>query len=312
MELHALDINPIPGNPVVGTVDASDGTRLRTAYWRPKTSPAKGTVCLLQGRAEFIELYFEAIEDLIKRGFAVAAFDWRGQGGSARKLRDPRKGHVDSFDEYDRDLDAFMQQVAFPDCPPPYFALAHSTGGLVCLRAAHARRSYFSRVVLMAPLTELAIRRASHRTIHTAAAILTAIGLGEISAPGGRRNYPDFEDNPLTSDQARFDRNQAIRQALPDLAIGPPTFGWLYAACRAMSEASGPDFTAPISVPALVVAGMLDGVVSVRSIEAMTAELRTGTLILIPGARHELLMERETLREQFWAAFDAFVPGQRR
>ena len=310
MELHSLDINPIPGDPIVGSIDTSDGITLRTAYWRPARKSPKGTVCLLQGRAEFIELYFEAIENLTARGFAVAAFDWRGQGGSARKLRDPKKGHVDSFDEYDRDLDAFMQQVAFPDCPPPYFGLAHSTGGLVCLRAAHARRSYFSRIVLMAPLTKLAVRRASHRTIHTLSAFLTAIGLGELSAPGGKRNYANFEDNPLTSDEARFDRSQAIRQALPDLAIGPPTFGWLYAACKAMSEAASPGFAPPISVPALVVAGMLDGVVSVQSIEAMTAELRTGTLILLPGARHELLMERDTLREQFWAAFDAFVPGQ--
>ena len=38
------------------------------------------------------------------------------------------KGHVDSFEEYDRDLDAFMQHVALPDCPAPHFALAHSTG----------------------------------------------------------------------------------------------------------------------------------------------------------------------------------------
>jgi lysophospholipase len=31
--------------------------------------------------------------------------------------------------------------------------------------------------------------------------------------------------------------------------------------------------------------------------------------VVIDGARHELLQEREGLREQVWAAFDAFVPG---
>ncbi len=29
----------------------------------------------------------------------------------------------------------------------------------------------------------------------------------------------------------------------------------------------------------------------------------------VPGSRHEILMERDAFREQFWAAFDAFVPG---
>ena len=32
-------------------------------------------------------------------------------------------------------------------------------------------------------------------------------------------------------------------------------------------------------------------------------------MIVIPGARHEILMERDAIREQFWAAFDAFIPG---
>jgi alpha-beta hydrolase superfamily lysophospholipase len=27
------------------------------------------------------------------------------------------------------------------------------------------------------------------------------------------------------------------------------------------------------------------------------------------GAKHELLMEQDRFRSQFWAAFDAFVPG---
>ena len=36
-----------------------------------------------------------------------------------------------------------------------------------------------------------------------------------------------------------------------------------------------------------------------------------GARVLIPGARHELLQERNSLREQFWAAFDAYIPGAR-
>ena len=49
--------------------------------------------------------------------------------------------------------------------------------------------------------------------------------------------------------------------------------------------------------------------VSVPAIERLAAELRAGGQIVIPGARHELLMERDRVREQFFAAFDAFIPG---
>jgi lysophospholipase len=30
----------------------------------------------------------------------------------------------------------------------------------------------------------------------------------------------------------------------------------------------------------------------------------------IPGARHEILMERDEFRDQFWIAFDAFIQGR--
>jgi len=43
--------------------------------------------------------------------------------------------------------------------------------------------------------------------------------------------------------------------------------------------------------------------------EAFASRLKAGHFITLPQARHDLLMEREVFRSQFWAAFDAFVPG---
>ena len=34
-----------------------------------------------------------------------------------------------------------------------------------------------------------------------------------------------------------------------------------------------------------------------------------GSHLVVVGAQHELLMEQDRYRAQFWAAFDAFVPG---
>ena len=47
-----------------------------------------------------------AVGELLERRFAVVALDWRGQGGSARELENPRKGHVDDFALYERDVAA--------------------------------------------------------------------------------------------------------------------------------------------------------------------------------------------------------------
>ena len=116
----------MPGNEVVpgatvGTVLTEDNFALRYAIWGDELRNPKGTVCIFQGRGEFIEKHFETYADLLSQGYAVAALDWRGQGGSMRMLSNPRKGHVRSFKRYELDLAAFMTQAVLPDWPAALF-----------------------------------------------------------------------------------------------------------------------------------------------------------------------------------------------
>ena len=312
MELYATDDNAIPDGAVIGSITSVGGVRLRYARWRATARRALGTVCLFQGRGESIERYFETVVALRERGFSVAAVDWRGQGGSERPLRNPRKSHVDGFTEYDADLNTFMQRVALPDCPPPYFAIGHSTGALICLRAARSGTVQFDRMVLTSPFVDFGMTRTPAPTFCRIAAFMTAVGLGELSAPGQAaevlQNTP-FEDNRLTGDPIRFARNKALVESHPQITVDGPTFGWLYAACTAVRQAMGPDFTTDIRVPTLIVAGGMEKLVSLSAAEGLADRLRGGGQLTIAGGRHELLMERDGIREQFWAAFDAFVPG---
>ena len=89
--------NPIPKKASGGYFTARDGVRLRYGLFAAVARPLKGTVILLAGRNECIEKYFETARKLSERGFATAILDWRGQGGSGRLLRDPQRGHVNSF-----------------------------------------------------------------------------------------------------------------------------------------------------------------------------------------------------------------------
>src|SRR5215218_7799525 len=154
MQLFGIPENPVPEGALVGALTTSDGITLRFARWLP-TAPRRGTVCVFQGRAEFIEKYFDVIAELRGRGFAVATLDWRGQGASQRLLPDPRKGHVRRFADFDRDLEVFVKDVMLPDCPPPYFALAHSMGGAILMRAAQQQRRWFERMIFSAPMMGL-------------------------------------------------------------------------------------------------------------------------------------------------------------
>ena len=108
MQLYPTVQNREPTGSQCHEVVTADRIRLRAITIIPKNS-AKGTVVVLNGRTEFVERYFETFNDLTKRGFAVASFDWRGQGGSQRLLKNPMRGYVNSFADYDKDLSAIME-----------------------------------------------------------------------------------------------------------------------------------------------------------------------------------------------------------
>ncbi|MBX6426640.1 MAG: alpha/beta hydrolase [Variibacter sp.] len=310
MKLVSIPANPAPEGAVVGELRTPDGVSLRFVRWPPPPG-RKGTVCLFQGRAEFIEKYFEVVAELRARGFAVATLDWRGQGLSQRPLADPRKGHVRKFSEYDTDLDTFMREVVLPDCPPPYFALAHSMGGAILLRAARQGRRWFERMVFSAPMIAL-YGRAMSPAVRASTKALRLLGRGKTYVPGGGAtsitSFP-FKDNPLTSDPARYARTGAIVEAAPELGLGSPTVAWLDAAFATMAAFADPSYPRRIRQPILIVAAGQDTVVSTPAIEQFAIRMRAGAHLVVPGARHELLMEQDFYRQQFWAAFDAFVPG---
>jgi len=263
------------------------------------------------GRTEKIEKYYETVEDLRRRGFAVAVLDWRGQGGSQRLLKNAMKGHVRSFDDYQLDLLTFAREIVLPDCPAPHFALAHSMGAAILLDAARLGRRWFDRMFLVAPMLDLSMLKhdvAARRT----ASILSAAGMSRAYVPRGRSvraNEVQFEGNRLTSDPVRFTRNLAITVEHPQLDVGPPTIGWIKAAFDIMDRLADPATARAIRQPLLMVAGGSDGIVSTPAIEHFGTRLIAGAHIVIPGARHEILQERDIFREQLFAAFDAFIPG---
>ncbi len=312
MELVTLAKNPVPSGAAVGAFRGYDGAQLRYARWDATRMPRRGTVCLFGGRTEFIEKYFEVVADLRRRGFAVATMDWRGQGGSQRMLANPRKGHVRGFWEYDRDLIRFMKDIVLPDCPPPFIGLAHSMGGNILLRNATMPGLWFERIVLVAPMISIHESIIGPRPLQSRlyAELACALGMSGAYVVGGsdrlESTYP-FEGNPLTSDHERWLRTKMVLDVAPQLGLGSPTVGWLKAALRSCSRISHPYYPSQINVPLLIFAASDDTVVSTPAIEAFAVRVKVASCILMPGSRHEILQENDSVRTRFWAAFDAYL-----
>ncbi|WP_434055401.1 MAG: alpha/beta hydrolase [Roseibium sp.] len=345
MDLIDHPDNPVPDGAKAGFVTTSDGLRIRFAHWAGTGQHRRGTVTLLQGRAEFIEKYFEVVEDLRRRGFDVVAFDWRGQGGSQRVTRSLRRGHISNFRKFRIDLRTILKEISLAHYAGPHFALAHSTGGLVLLSDTARLRTMLDRAVITSPLLGLPsgshalgigdarrrflrmltsgllgkppLRASAPKTSaivekvgYPLARLMSIIGLGRLYVPGGNSKLMVlFENNRQTSDKTRFERCKKVLDKAPELGIGSATFGWLNAAARTMmplrKRTAGPG----IKLPCLMLGAGEDRIVSTPAVEDFVSRTRSAAYVEIPGAAHEIMMERDVYRDQFWAAFDAFIPG---
>lgn len=309
MDLFETPENPAPADALVSAARTRDGLRLRVARWaRPGV---RGTVLIAAGRSESIEHYFEVIASLLARRFAVVAFDWRGQGMSDRETRRRGRGHVSSFAAYRRDLHAVEDQILKPNMPRPWFAYGHSMGAAILLEQAHAKASPFERLVLTAPMIGLPLRYKP--SLRAVIRLLKLLGLGKAFVPGGNERSlveRGFDNNLLTHDRRHFDRVASILRKNPKLTVGSPTVGWVAAAFDLIERFEDPRFSVETTVPILIVAAGGDRIVDTAATERFAIRLKAGRCVTLPDARHQLFMERPDILAQFWAAFDAFIPGE--
>ncbi len=283
----------------------ADGGYLRAAVFPAKN--ARATIVLTAGRSEFIEKYFEVIGDLQKRGFSVATMDWRGQGLSERLLPVREKGHIQDFGVYRADLRLFGEAIVRKRLPSPLVLMTHSMGGTPALQMLADGDDTYCAAVLSAPMTRLfdgLLRRIGVRLIAQAA---TRIGLSRYAIAGVKEHSMAFEGNILTSDKVRHARFRDLQSAAPNATIREPTYGWIRAATEAMDDLHRPGRFANLKTPTLIVSAGNDHLVRSSDHQQLAKQSRLIECVTIDGALHEMLMERDEIRNQFWRAFDRFV-----
>jgi len=290
-------------------ISARDGRRLRTAVFVPE-KPRGKTCILLNGQSEFIEKYLEVITELNARGYTVATFDWRGQGGSARALAQPLKSHVGKFAEYDDDLLSVMDKVVGKLTSTPPLVLAHSMGGHIALRALRKRPGLFGAAVLVAPMVGILTRGYPPTLVRSVTALYAGLGEAKTFAWGMAARDPfkvDFSLQLATNDGERFERTQKILREHPNLRLAGPTWGWIEAAYRAMKRQNAPGYAEAIKAPVLIFGAGKDRIVDTGAVRRFASRLSNARYVEIAGSEHEILMETDSIRTLFWAEFDGFV-----
>lgn len=279
---------------------AADGVRLRVAMW-PKRD-ARGTICLFPGRTEYVEKYGRAAKAFHARGYGVIAIDWRGQGLSDRLIEDPMTGHVFDFSDYQSDVKALLDVAEVNELPKPWYLVAHSMGGCIGLRSVMDGMSV-NAVAFSSPMWGIRMSAPLRPIAWAVAWAAPKMGRGEEYAPGtSAQSYADnqpFEGNVLTNDPEMFAYMQAQTRSDPNLALGGPSLHWLY---QALSETRKLRTSPAPALPAMAQIGTHEKIVDIRPVEEIMAKWKGGSLTLIEGAEHELMMERPAVREGFFDA----------
>ncbi|NDW45319.1 alpha/beta hydrolase [Ruegeria sp. PrR005] len=299
-----MDLSPAPlfedvaGGPPGGAAHwlrTGDDIRIRVGHWRPEGT-ALGTVFLFPGRTEYVEKYGDAAREFTRRGLAMLAVDWRGQGLADRLLDDRRLGHVVSFPDYQRDVAAVVDLAAALDLPRPWYVIGHSMGGAIGLRAVMEGLPV-AACAFTGPMWGIFFTPVMKPLSWVTSNLAPVLGMGHknpaTTSPEPYVFVQEFEGNSLTRDPAMYRMMQDQLAAYPELSLGAPTNIWLREAlneCRLLAARAAP------ALPCLTYLGSHEQIVDRKAIRRRMADWPGGELIEIPGGEHEVLMEAPAVR----------------
>ena len=291
-----------------------DGTKIRTMAW-PSKEGCRGIIVLVNGHREYMEKYYEFIDDFLKRGFALYTLDNRGQGLSDRELPDRTKSYASDFDLFSNDLNEVMSNLVLNDprsADVLIYLLGHSLGGHICLRYLHDFPGIVSKALVMAPMIEFNLGGIVTKTflkgIIRAASYFGlsrkfAMGQGNLFSKKARL----IRQKLLTHDDDRYAVEADIIKSNPELYVGGATFGWLDTAFDSINKIKSPGYIKEISTPVLAVLAGADFVVNSDASGELLSGYDNIDIAIIEGSRHEIYRESDIYRDQLWQKIDEFL-----
>ena len=130
----------------------TDGISLFWRRWLPDNA-SDAVVVFIHGIGDHCSRHGSLVSALVRSGYAVYAYDSRGNGRSPGQ-----RGHIDSWDQLRGDLAAFMQLVRELEPGAPIFLLGFSMGSLVVLDfVLHGAEGIEGVIIISAPMGETGV-----------------------------------------------------------------------------------------------------------------------------------------------------------
>ena len=297
-----------------GTFKDTDNAAIRYGSVQPK-GEVKGTMVIVTGFRETTEKYFEVINEMTAKGFAVWIMGWRGQGGSERFFKnDPKKMHManDGYAAHARTLDKFVQSVV-KNKEKPLVLSAHSMGAHIGIRYLSDYPKVFDAAVLTATMFDINTGQFLKPVARGMVAFAKASNILDSYIPHAKnalRDDADFNNNRVTSDIGRFNITRKIYADNPKLGMNGASYGWVNETFKSIDIVKSESYLKNIKTPLLIQLSGKDIVIDKKAQLRAVKLLPNCTVCSIPEAKYEIWMEREELRSQWLEKLNPFLDAQ--
>lgn len=305
MRYYTLD-----GHPIDRYLKTTDGALLRYRVYKPLTQmDTKPNILICPGRATAVEKMENVIEGLRDRGYNVWVLDWRGQGLSTREAG--RKGYIDSYETYLKDLDLFIRTFLKPYSPArPLVVVAQSMGAQITLRYLADYPGLIDAAVLTAPMLHINTGIYTSPVAHALSKFMVWLGFAKsyVYKQGAYNpvNQP-FEGNVLTHNQELFYYHRHLQISNPDIVVGGVTFGWVKATIDSINYLNRKHILEKIDVPVKIYAADEELVVDNTPLEFVSQAIPNCHAEILKDTRHQLLAERPEVLDHIYNGIDHFI-----
>jgi lysophospholipase len=286
-----------------GTLVNRAGENLRYGFIARHAHPLKNII-IAAGLSEFQQKYFEAARNFDDLGYNVYIMDWYGQGASDRYFKnDPSKRHSHGFLADSNDLLLFKEKIVRNNAP--CVLLSHSMGALPSLLAIISHPKLFSGLAMSAPFLGIQhpLLRGREFFLSKIPAIPHTKKFLESYIPGGGPWRPRTDSSKkvmpedYSSDPERNKLHDTWMQSNPNLRLGDVTWSFIREAAITQTALRQDSVLESINLPVLIFSAGQEKIVSNKEIFKAAARFPNVWHAHIPNASHEILQERDAIRD---------------
>jgi len=292
-----LDQRFLPKEPWEEHSFLSPETNRNIVYYSMISNENAKNLLIAPGLSEFGEKYIETANFFFEKGFNIFIIDWAYQGKSSRLKCNRQKRHSDGYDKDLTDLQFLI--TTFIGNKNPLYILAHSMGAHITLRYLNEFEHFIKSAALSAPMLQIKSLRANQRLLLN---ILKYLHLFEKSYIPGGKNWSKLDRNEklvcvYTNDSKRKAVHRQWSIFDKKLRLGNPTIKWVRESLSSISilQKNYPSISEPILI------GLAENDLIVENKEIIRASelIPNAKLITLKKAKHEILMEKDIIRDNF-------------